>query len=77
MDKREFANEIVGFISVGDFQKKDEKTMTEKEKELAYKAINYIETELTERTLAEHMPEIWDELEEILEEVRKKVEEAE
>jgi DNA-binding GntR family transcriptional regulator len=51
--------------------------MTEKEKDLAYKAINYIETELTERTLAEHMPEIWDELEEILEEVRKKVEEAE
>jgi DNA-binding GntR family transcriptional regulator len=65
------------FWLVGGFQKKDEKTMTEKEKELAYKAINYIETELTERTLAEHMPEIWDELEEILEEVRKKVEEEE
>jgi arsenate reductase-like glutaredoxin family protein len=46
-------------------------------KDLAYKAINYIETELTERTLVEHMPEIWDELEEILKEVRKKVEEAE
>jgi arsenate reductase-like glutaredoxin family protein len=46
-------------------------------KDLAYKAVDYIITKLTERTLVEHMPEIWDELEEIIEEVRKKVEEEE
>jgi hypothetical protein len=45
-------------------------------KDLAYKAVNYIITKLTERTLVEHMPEIWDELEEIIEEVRRKIMEA-
>jgi arsenate reductase-like glutaredoxin family protein len=42
-------------------------------KDLAYKAVDYIITKLTERTLVEHMPEIWDELEEIIEEVRRKI----
>jgi arsenate reductase-like glutaredoxin family protein len=45
-------------------------------KGLAYKAVDYIITKLTERTLVEHMPEIWDELEEIIEEVRRKIMEA-
>jgi hypothetical protein len=65
------------FWLVGGFQKKDEKTMTEKEKDLAYKAINYIESEFWDRTIIEHLPDLRDELEEILEEVRKKVEEEE
>jgi arsenate reductase-like glutaredoxin family protein len=46
------------------------------DKGLAYKAVDYIITKLTERTLVEHMPEIWDELEEIIEEVRRKIMEA-
>ena len=45
-------------------------------KMLAYTAVDYIITKLTERTLVEHMPEIWDELEEIIEEVRRKIMEA-
>lgn len=51
--------------------------MTDKEKDLAYKAIDYIESEFWDRTIIEHLPDLRDELEDILAEIRKKIKEAE
>jgi hypothetical protein len=45
-------------------------------KDLAYKAIDYIESEFWDRTIIEHLPDLRDELEEIIEEVRRKIMEA-